>query len=578
MALDSMTIVLLSLLIFNLTSSLPVVYAEEKKDNERVRNESLISDISDQVVKIDNYKDALKQVIQLMQTQIAQTSGQDKATKTVNVINSIIKLNPNGPLAQSLSYLSKQQAIGNFNFVNDAAAQVAAYVANGNNEDIGQIIKQVALHSEQVVSSLQSPSSQSSQSLQPSQSSQSLQPSRISQLLAANTGPPIADAGHSRPDQTVNEGSLVTLDGSASGDPDGDPLAFAWTQVNGPTVQLSNPNEAKTSFAAPSNLVNDVELSFELTVTDTAGLFDSDTVSVMVKNTATPPPSNGIIHGAMTDESGDEDGNAVLVNRFNNLAGKKIGVAYFSDNWFDGIHFPLDKSASIRSTGAVPFIRMQNWIRYGTQLSDAGPYTHKNIIAGMFDNDLRAYAKAAKSFGTPLLIEYGVEMNINLFPWSKEGPEPYKAAYRHIVNLFREEGATNVRWAFHIDATDNNNGYKWYPGDDIVDWVGTSCYGDWDEKGCAGSLKQVYNQFASISKTAKLGIFEWGYGNASDTATTLAEIPVQYPRIKLLQIWNEHVIGDESEPYDRRINSSPQNLASYREGIANPAYVSTYHD
>ena len=76
----------------------------------------------------------------------------------------------------------------------------------------------------------------------------------------------------------------------------------------------------------------------------------------------------------------------------------------------------------------------------------------------MFDAELRAYAQSAKSFGTTLLIEYGVEINTNSFPWSQEGPGPYKTAYRHIVNLFREEGVTNVRWAFHVDATDNNNG------------------------------------------------------------------------------------------------------------------------
>jgi hypothetical protein len=63
---------------------------------------------------------------------------------------------------------------------------------------------------------------------------------------------------------------------------------------------------------------------------------------------------------------------------------------------------------SIRSTGAVPFIRIQNWIRQEDKLSDAGPYTQKNIIAGKFDTELRAYAKSAKSFGTKLLIEYGV--------------------------------------------------------------------------------------------------------------------------------------------------------------------------
>ena len=289
---------------------------------------------------------------------------------------------------------------------------------------------------------------------------------------------------------------------------------------------------------------------------------------------------NAIIQGAMTDEAGNEDGNAYLVNKFNDLAGKKIGVAYFSNNWFHGIRFPLDKCISIRTTGAVPFIRIQNWIRQGDKLSDAGPYTNKNIIAGKFDADLRAYAKSAKSFGTKLLIEYGVEVNTNSFPWSKEGPGPYKAAYRHIVALFREEGATNIGWAFHIDATDNYYGFKWYPGDDIIEWVGTTCYGDYDRKGCAGSLKDLYNQFAAISKTANLGIFEWGYGNASDTANTLRAVATDptYSRIKLLQVWNEHVIGDSEEPYDRRINSSPQNLAAYRAGIANPVYSSKYND
>ena len=154
---------------------------------------------------------------------------------------------------------------------------------------------------------------------------------------------------------------------------------------------------------------------------------------------------NDIIQGAMTDESGNEDGNAYLVNRFNDLAGKKIGVVYFSNNWFHGIRFPLDKCISIRSTGAVPFIRIQNWIRQGDKLSDAGPYTHKNIIAGKFDAELRAYAKLAKSFGTKLLIEYGVEVNTNSFPWGKEGPGPYKGSIQTYCRPFQRRRCNKCR-------------------------------------------------------------------------------------------------------------------------------------
>jgi hypothetical protein len=47
--------------------------------------------------------------------------------------------------------------------------------------------------------------------------------------------PPIANAG---PDQSVAASSLVTLDGSASSDPNNDPLTFTWTQLQGPAVPV----------------------------------------------------------------------------------------------------------------------------------------------------------------------------------------------------------------------------------------------------------------------------------------------------------------------------------------------------
>jgi uncharacterized repeat protein (TIGR01451 family) len=59
---------------------------------------------------------------------------------------------------------------------------------------------------------------------------------------------PTADAG---PDQTVKEQTLVTLDGSGSADPDGDALTYAWAQISGPAVTLSDPTAQKPTFTAP---------------------------------------------------------------------------------------------------------------------------------------------------------------------------------------------------------------------------------------------------------------------------------------------------------------------------------------
>lgn len=91
-------------------------------------------------------------------------------------------------------------------------------------------------------------------------------------------GYPSANAG---PDQTVNEGASVTLDGTASSDPDGDPLAYAWVQVGGPAVALNGADDSQASFIAPS-VDATTNLIFQLTVMDTHGFSSSDSVTVTV--------------------------------------------------------------------------------------------------------------------------------------------------------------------------------------------------------------------------------------------------------------------------------------------------------
>ena len=98
-------------------------------------------------------------------------------------------------------------------------------------------------------------------------------------ILAAPNIPPVADADL---DQTVDEGDLVTLDGTASFDQDGDPITLAWNQIAGPVVALSSNNIATPTFIAPQ--VNDTTvLTFQLIVND--GTEDSapDTVDITVR-------------------------------------------------------------------------------------------------------------------------------------------------------------------------------------------------------------------------------------------------------------------------------------------------------
>lgn len=89
---------------------------------------------------------------------------------------------------------------------------------------------------------------------------------------------PIANAGS---DQTVNEGTTVTLDGSLSSDPDGSPLTYKWTAPNG--ISLSSTSTPKPTFRVPE-VKKDSTLIFSLIVND--GFADSSpsTVRINVKN------------------------------------------------------------------------------------------------------------------------------------------------------------------------------------------------------------------------------------------------------------------------------------------------------
>ena len=104
-------------------------------------------------------------------------------------------------------------------------------------------------------------------------------------VTVTNTAP-VANAGV---DQIVAEGSVVTLNGSASSDPDGHtPLSYGWTQSGGPAVTLSSPAIAAPTFSAP--LASTV-LTFTLVVTDVAGLVDATPDNVVIRVNATTPVS-----------------------------------------------------------------------------------------------------------------------------------------------------------------------------------------------------------------------------------------------------------------------------------------------
>ena len=106
-------------------------------------------------------------------------------------------------------------------------------------------------------------------------------PVTVTITVTADNGAPNAHAG---PAQTVDEGATVTLDGTASSDPEDEVLSYAWSGSNGVTLTGATP-----SFDAPVDLVADLDVVFTLTVTDASGndvSVNDDTNTVTITVTA----------------------------------------------------------------------------------------------------------------------------------------------------------------------------------------------------------------------------------------------------------------------------------------------------
>jgi hypothetical protein len=113
---------------------------------------------------------------------------------------------------------------------------------------------------------------------------------------------------------------------------------------------------------------------------------------------------------------------------------------------------------------------------------------NRSILAGLHDQLIRKQAAAIRRVRTPVLLRVRWEMdrpNLRATMWS--GPD-YVAAYRHIRQLFAEQGVRNVSWVWCPTAEGFIRGEApaFYPGDEQVDWTCVDVY--------AGKLFQPIGQ------------------------------------------------------------------------------------
>ncbi len=308
---------------------------------------------------------------------------------------------------------------------------------------------------------------------------------------------------------------------------------------------------------------------------------------------ALTPPAGKLLAGTYTGgRSGEEDD--ILpsdLNAYIHTTGHRPAWIYFSNNWYRSRAFPTATAKWIRASGATPYVRLM--LRSDPEQDHRDPlFTTRAIASGKFDADLAKWAKQAAAFKTPILAEWGTEMNGEWFQWNarwngrNKGAQRFAAAYRHIIDISRANGATNIVWVFHVNWADGpprawNRMEKYYPGDDYIDWLGISLY----------SMQAPYETeptaFAEIDSTMKrlhrmapskpVIIAEFGTDvhNPNEPAAAWATAALKqilskrWPQLIGFSWWNETWPNgdDPKNATDTRIQSDPALTLVFRKAL-----------
>jgi hypothetical protein len=298
------------------------------------------------------------------------------------------------------------------------------------------------------------------------------------------------------------------------------------------------------------------------------------------------PPAGKLYHGLFFDETppgrddaSEHDVTPADVAKYENAVGKRAAWIYFSHNWFESRRFPSTTCEWIRGLGKIPYVRLMLRSDADQQRAEK-QFTLTRIVAGDFDDDLRAWAREAKAFGSPILIEWGTEPNGDWFSWNGkwnggpgDGPRRYVEAYRHIFDLMQHESADNLQWVWHVNWFDVpeakwNRFENYYPGNSYSDWIGISAYGPLTPRTKEGAesfrykLDRAYARLTKLAPGKPIIVAEFGCDlhhaevNASDWARAALRdlFSNRWPAVIGFCWWNEAWQNDDIPKHNTDMN------------------------
>jgi beta-mannanase len=297
-----------------------------------------------------------------------------------------------------------------------------------------------------------------------------------------------------------------------------------------------------------------------------------------------PETHPGIYTGVYLD-------NTQTLASFEQWVGKKMAITMWFTNWNRGT---TDMPGNlIKANAKFGKLSMVTW----------EPFVDlDSIIQGTYDDYLHRNAKMIAALKIPVMIRFGHEMNGNWYAWDgfhngggtldgfgdpnlPDGPERYVAAFRHIVDIFRKEGAHNALWVWCVNeesfpTVEWNDMMNYYPGDSYVDWLAvdgynwgtTRPYGGWRD--FMAIMGPAYDKLTTAIADKPVMIGE--FASAEEGGDKAAWIKDSFEQMKKLPRLKAFVWFNVYKETAWSLVSSDESLEAFQNAMKDKAYVERF--
>ncbi len=259
------------------------------------------------------------------------------------------------------------------------------------------------------------------------------------------------------------------------------------------------------------------------------------------------------------------------VEAFEKLQGRHLDIIHHFVLWqYNDWAWTKPYAEMARSRGSIMMI---TWMPQ--------PYTAQDILDGKTDAYLDDFAKGVKNFGAEIWLRPLHESNGDWYTWgtgkdpANNAEEKVAAAFRHIVDRFRAQNVTNVKWIWTTNAGSSAGATLTgsYPGDDYVDYTSIDGYNwgsaqSWSHwQSFSEVFKPAYDALSAYDQPMFLAEFsctEHGGSKAEWFKNMFEVLPTEFPKIKGLVIFSQ----SKSYEADWGVDTSEDALNAWKNGIA----------